>query len=291
MSNLLNGKDVSAKILARVAEQTRAHLAAGGAVPTLAVILVGEDPASQIYVRNKHRTCEAMGFRSLEYTLPADAGQAALLARIEALNADASVHGILCQMPLPKGFDYDDAAVQQAVLPGKDVDVFHPMNAGYLSLGTPRFLPGTPAGVMELLADAGIPLAGKHVVVLGRSNIVGKPMALLALMADATVTICHSKTQNLGEITRQADILIAAVGRPRFVTADMVKEGAVVIDVGVNRLEGKKVCGDVDFDAVAPKASWITPVPGGCGPMTIAMLMQNTLKAATALGALAAEGQ
>lgn len=280
MPNILSGKEVSAKILAGIAEQARAHIAAGGAVPTLAVILVGEDPASQIYVRNKRRACDEIGFRSLEFLLPANAGQAALLARIAQLNADPAVHGILPQCPLPKGFDYDEAAVQRAVSPTKDVDVFHPVNAGLLSLGTPKFLPCTPAGVMALLEDAGISLAGKHVVIVGRSNIVGKPMALLALMADATVTICHSRTQNLAEITRQADVLIAAVGRPRFVTADMVREGAVVVDVGVNRLEGKKVCGDVDFDAVAPKAGWITPVPGGCGPMTIAMLMQNTLRAA-----------
>ncbi len=280
MPNILNGKEISAKVLARVAAQTQTHIAAGGAVPTLAVILVGEDPASQIYVRNKRRVCGEIGFRSLEYTLPADAGQAALLERIAQLNADQTVHGILAQMPLPRGYDYDEAVVQQAILPAKDVDVFHPFNAGLLSLGTPRFLPCTPAGVMELLADAGISLFGKHVVILGRSNIVGKPMALLALMADATVTVCHSKTQNLAEITRQADVLIAAVGRPRFVTADMIQEGAVVIDVGVNRLEDRKVCGDVDFDTVAPKAGWITPVPGGCGPMTIAMLMQNTLNAA-----------
>ena len=280
MPNILNGKDVSAKVLADVAERTRAHIAAGGAVPTLAVILVGEDPASQIYVRNKRRVCDEIGFRSLEFLLPADAGQAALLERIGLLNADPAVHGILPQCPLPKGYDYDEAAVQRAVAPAKDVDVFHPMNAGLLSLGSPKFLPCTPAGVMALLEDAGISLAGKHVVIVGRSNIVGKPMALLALLADATVTVCHSRTQNLAEITRQADVLIAAVGKPGFVMADMVREGTVVIDVGVNRVEGKKVCGDVDFDAVAPKASWITPVPGGCGPMTIAMLMRNTLRAA-----------
>ncbi|MDR2525023.1 MAG: bifunctional methylenetetrahydrofolate dehydrogenase/methenyltetrahydrofolate cyclohydrolase FolD [Oscillospiraceae bacterium] len=280
MANLLSGKAVSAKALGSVATQTAELVASGGSQPTLAVILVGEDPASQIYVRNKHRACEQVGFHSLEFKLPVHAGQAALLSRVEELNANASVHGVLCQMPLPKGYDYDESAVQRAISPGKDVDAFHPYNTGLLSLGMPQFLPCTPMGVMELLRDAAIPLAGKEVVVLGRSNIVGKPMALLALAADATVTICHSRTKALAQITRRADVLIVAVGKPRFVTADMVQEGAVVVDVGVNRLSDGKVCGDVDFDTVAEKAAWITPVPGGCGPMTIAMLMQNTLRAA-----------
>ena len=272
--NLLDGKEVSAKVLARIAAEAR-NLPVP---PCLAVVIVGDDPASHIYVRNKKKTCEQVGFRSLEYALPADYGQARLLALIEGLNANDSVHGILCQDPLPQG--YDTQAVCRAISPDKDVDVFHPINAGKLLLGDPSFLPGTPAGIMELLRDAGISLEGKHVVIVGRSNIVGKPMALLALQENATVTICHSRTKNLTAHTRTADILIAAVGRLRFITADMVKEGAVVIDVGINRLEGKKVRGDVDFDAVSEKCSYITPVPGGVGPMTIAMLMQNTLIAA-----------
>jgi methylenetetrahydrofolate dehydrogenase (NADP+)/methenyltetrahydrofolate cyclohydrolase len=279
MAELLSGKVVSAKVLARMTEETVALKEKTGRTPTLAVILVGEDPASQIYVRNKKNACERVGFVSKEILLAAAAGQAVLLKTIAELNADDHVNGILCQMPLPKGFDYDEAEVERTVSPEKDVDAFHPTNAGLIFQGKPRFLPCTPAGVMELLADAHISLLGKHAVVLGRSNIVGKPMAQLCLMEDATVTICHSRTKNLPEITRQADILIAAVGKANFVTADMVKPGAVVIDVGMNRLAGGKLCGDVDFDAVEPLASYITPVPGGVGPMTIAMLIQNTLTA------------
>ena len=278
MAQILDGKAVSEKVFARIAGEA-------GALPVqpcLAVIIVGDDPASQIYVDHKKKNCEQVGFRSLEYALPAETGQAKLLALIEALNADGGVHGILCQSPLPRGYDYDEQAVCRAVSPAKDVEMFHPENVGRLTLGEPRFLPCTPAGVLALLDDAGIDLVGRHVVVVGRSNIVGKPMALLALQRHATVTICHSRTKELAEITRQADVLIAAVGRLRLITADMVKEGAVVIDVGMNRLEGRKVRGDVDFDAVAPKASFITPVPGGVGPMTRAMLMQNTLTAAKA---------
>jgi methylenetetrahydrofolate dehydrogenase (NADP+)/methenyltetrahydrofolate cyclohydrolase len=275
-AKILDGKAVSERILARIAEEARALPLR----PCLAVIIVGGDPASRIYVDNKRKNCEQVGFRSLEYALPAETGQAKLLSLIEELNRDQSVHGVLCQAPLPKGYDYDEQAVCRAISPAKDVDMFHPENVGRLTLGEPRFLPCTPAGVLALLDDAGIGLAGKHVVVIGRSNIVGKPMALLALQRDATVTICHSRTQSLAEITRQADILVAAVGKHAFVTADMVKRGAVVVDVGMNRLEGKKVRGDVDFDAVAPKAGYITPVPGGVGPMTRAMLMQNTLTAA-----------
>jgi len=278
MAILLDGKSVSEKVFARIADEAKALPVR----PCLAVIIVGDDPASQIYVDHKKRNCEQVGFRSLEYALPAETGQAKLLALIEELNADAGVHGILCQSPLPRGYGYDEQAVCRAVSPAKDVDMFHPENVGRLTLGEPRFLPCTPAGVLALLDDAGIDLVGRHVVVVGRSNIVGKPMALLALQRHATVTICHSRTKELAEITRQADVLIAAVGRLRLITADMVKEGAVVIDVGMNRLEGRKVRGDVDFDAVAPKASFITPVPGGVGPMTRAMLMQNTLTAAKA---------
>ncbi|MCL2194849.1 MAG: bifunctional methylenetetrahydrofolate dehydrogenase/methenyltetrahydrofolate cyclohydrolase FolD [Oscillospiraceae bacterium] len=276
MSQLLDGKLVSGKLLDRLA----AEISGMPQPPILAVILVGEDPASQVYVGNKKRACARVGIVSREHLLPENAGQSALLALINQLNADENVHGILCQMPLPRGFDYDEQALCRAISPAKDVDVFHPENVGKLMLGEPDLLPCTPGGVLELLDDAGIDLAGKHVVVIGRSNIVGKPMAMLALQRNATVTICHSRTKNLPSITRQADVLVAAVGRLHFVTADMVKDGAVVVDVGINRLEGRKVRGDVDFDAVAPKCSWITPVPGGVGPMTIAILMKNTLAAA-----------
>lgn len=278
MHQLLDGKAVSAKVLARIAEEVKQM----PQPPTLAVIIVGGDPASQIYVSHKKKDCERVGFRSLEYALPAETGQAKLLELIADLNADPSVDGILCQSPLPRGYDYDEQAVCRGISPAKDVDVFHPENVGKLMLGEPNLLPCTPAGVIALLDDAGIDLTGKHVVVVGRSNIVGKPMAMLALQRNATVTICHSKTQNLPEITRQADVLIAAVGRLHFITADMVKDGAVVVDVGMNRMEGNKVRGDVDFDEVSQKASWITPVPGGVGPMTRAILMQNTLAAARA---------
>ena len=276
MSQLLDGKLVSAKVLARVADSVKSM----PVPPTLAVVLVGDDPASEVYVSYKKKACERVGIRSLEHRLPAEAGQAKLLALIEELNADKNVHGILCQLPLPRGFDYDEPALCRAISPAKDVDVFHPENAGKLFLGQPNFLPCTPGGVLELLDDAGIDLSGKHVVVVGRSNIVGKPMAVLALQRHATVTICHRHTKNLAEVTRQADVLIAAVGRLHFITADMVKDGAVVVDVGINRLEGRKIRGDVDFEGVAPKAGWITPVPGGVGPMTIATLMHNTLVAA-----------
>ena len=278
MAQILDGKALSEKIFARIAEEA-------GTLPVqpcLAVIMVGEDPASKIYVANKRKNCEQVGFRSLEYALPADSGQAKLLALIDELNRDASVHGILCQSPLPAGYDYDEPALCRAVSPAKDVDCFHPENVGKLSLGEPGMVPCTPMGIMELLDEAGISLEGKHVVIVGRSIRVGKPMVPLALMRNATVTICHSKTQNLAETTRQADVLVAAIGRLRFITADMVKQGAVVVDVGMNHVEGKIVRGDVDFDAVAPKASFITPVPGGVGPMTRAMLMQNTLTAAKA---------
>lgn len=280
MNQLLDGKRVSAKVLDRVA----AEVAAMQTPPTLAVILVGEDPASQVYVGNKKRACERVGIVSQEHLLPENAGQAKLLALINTLNADETVHGILCQMPLPRGYDYDEQALCRAIAPAKDVDVFHPENVGKLMLGEPNLLPCTPGGVLELLDDAGVDLAGKHVVVIGRSNIVGKPMAMLALQRNATVTICHRHTKNLAEVAQQADVLVAAVGCLNFVTANMVKDGAVVVDVGINRLEGNKVRGDVDFDAVASKCSWITPVPGGVGPMTISILMNNTLQAAKLQG-------
>jgi methylenetetrahydrofolate dehydrogenase (NADP+)/methenyltetrahydrofolate cyclohydrolase len=278
MARILDGKAVSEKVFARIAREAKALPVR----PCLAVIIVGEDPASRIYVEHKKRNCEQVGFRSLEYALPAETGQVKLLALIEELNANQEVHGILCQSPLPSGYGYDEPAVCRAISPSKDVDCFHPVNVGKLALGEPGLLPCTPAGIVELLDDAGIPLEGKHVVVVGRSIRVGKPMVPLALMRSATVTICHSRTRNLADITRQADILVVAIGRLRFITADMVKDGAVVVDVGMNPAEGRKVRGDVDFDAVEPKASYITPVPGGVGPMTRAMLMQNTLTAAKA---------
>jgi len=279
MSQLLDGKKVSAKVLDHVANEIKRMPQS----PTLAVILVGEDPASQVYVGYKKKACARVGIRSLEYILPEDIGQKKLLELVQQLNEDKNVHGILCQMPLPRGFDYDEQALCRAISPAKDVDVFHPENVGKLMLGRPNLLPCTPGGVLELLDDADIDLAGKHVVVVGRSNIVGKPMALLALSRNATITLCHRHTKNLADHTRQADVLVVAVGRLHFITADMVKDGAIVIDVGINRLDGNKVRGDVDFEAVAPKTSFISPVPGGVGPMTIAVLMKNTLAAAKAL--------
>ncbi len=276
-AKLLDGKNVAAKVRARAAAELE-QLKAKGIVPTLSVVLVGDDPASQVYVRNKEKDCAQVGIRSVPRRLPADTTQETLLDTVRELNADTSVHGILVQLPLPK--QIDERAVIEAIDPAKDVDAFHPSNVGRILLGEAHFLPCTPSGVMELLADAGISPAGKRCVVVGRSNIVGKPMALLLLQANGTVTIAHSKTKDLPAVTREADILVCAVGRPRFITADMVKDGAVVVDVGMNRLPTGKLAGDVDFDAVAEKASYITPVPGGVGPMTRAMLLLNTLKAA-----------
>ena len=276
MAKLINGKEISAAVKSRVANEVT-ELKKKGVTPGLAVIIVGEDPASQVYVRNKELACEAVGFYSRKIELPESTTEEELLAVIEELNADERINGILCQLPLPRHLD--EKTVINSIKYEKDVDAFHPVNVGKIMIGDFDFLPCTPAGVMEMLKYEGIDPAGKHAVVIGRSNIVGKPMAMLLLHSNATVTVCHSKTQNLKEICRQADILVAAVGRANFVTADMVKEGAVVIDVGMNRLDGK-LCGDVDFAAVEPKCSAITPVPGGVGPMTIATLMQNTLTAA-----------
>jgi methylenetetrahydrofolate dehydrogenase (NADP+)/methenyltetrahydrofolate cyclohydrolase len=283
MAKILDGRTLSARILSRIKEETSAFSAKTGIQPCLAVVQVGEDPASAVYVRNKHLACEKVGFRSLQCKLPAHVGQQKLLEKINALCGDASVHGVLVQQPLPAGYDYDTDAVQRAVAPEKDVDAFHPYNAGLLFQAVPRFLPCTPAGILALLEAADISLAGKHVVVVGRSNIVGKPMAMLALQKNATVTLCHSKTQNLAAFTRQADVLVSAVGRPQLITAEMVTPGATVIDVAVNRRADGTLTGDVDFAAVEPLAAYITPVPGGVGPMTIAMLMQNTLAAAKLL--------
>ena len=272
---IIDGKAIAAGIKAQAAAAAERCRQAGRA-PCLAVILVGEDPASAVYVRNKHKACEACGVTSLGYTLPADTPQEELLALIEKLNADPAVDGILCQLPLPPHID--EAAVTDAILPQKDVDGFHPVNAGNLLLGKPGFVPCTPAGVIELLRHAGVPIAGKHAVVVGRSNIVGKPAAALLLRENATVTVCHSRTENLKEIVKTADIVVAAVGRPAFITADMIKPGAAVIDVGINRLPDGTLAGDVDFAAVKETAGAVTPVPGGVGPMTIAMLMLNTVK-------------
>jgi methylenetetrahydrofolate dehydrogenase (NADP+)/methenyltetrahydrofolate cyclohydrolase len=267
------------KALAEVVKgEVRAEIEKNGLSPGLAVVIVGENPASRIYVDNKRKDCLACGIRSEEFALPAEAGEEKLLAVIAALNARPDIHGILVQLPLPGG--YSEQKVIQAIAPGKDVDAFHFINVGRIMVGNYAFLPCTPAGVMALLDHYGIDPAGKHCVVVGRSDIVGKPQAMLLLHKNATVTICHSKTPDLGAMTREADILVAAVGRVKLITADMVKPGAVVVDVAMNRDENGKLCGDVDFSAVEPLASHITPVPGGIGPMTRAMLMRNTLTAA-----------
>jgi methylenetetrahydrofolate dehydrogenase (NADP+)/methenyltetrahydrofolate cyclohydrolase len=243
--------------------------------PGLAVVLVGDDPASQVYVRNKTKACEEAGIASIGHRLPADTSQQDLLRLIASLNADRRVHGILVQLPLPLHIAAD--AVIEAIAPEKDVDGFHPENVGRLATGKPRFVPCTPAGVMRLLEHAAVPLAGKHAVVVGRSNIVGKPVALLLLEKHATVTICHSRTPDLAAVVREADVLVAAVGRPRMISGDMAKPGAAVIDVGINRGPDGKLCGDVDFQSMLGRAGCITPVPGGVGPMTIAMLLANTV--------------
>jgi len=277
MSKLISGKEVSLKVKNQVAEET-AELKKQGITPGLAVIIVGNDPASRVYVNSKKKACAEVGFNSYEYALPEETTQEELLELVEKLNNDNNVNGILCQLPLPKHIE--ENAIINAIKAEKDVDAFHPFNVGKIMIGEYAFLPCTPAGVMELIDSTGVEISGKSCVVIGRSNIVGKPMAMLLLHRSGTVTICHSKTQNLQEICHNADILVAAVGRANFVTEDMVKDGAVVIDVGMNRLENGKLCGDVDFENVEKKASYITPVPGGVGPMTIAMLMKNTLTAA-----------
>ena len=273
-ATVIDGKDLAAKCKARVAKEVEGL----SRRPGLAVIIVGDDPASRTYVNSKRKDCDECGIYSEEYALPADAGQGALMEIIESLNGRSDIDGILCQLPLPGG--YDEEAVLLAIDPDKDVDGFHPINVGRLSTGQPCFAPCTPAGVMEMLKEYGVDPKGKECVVVGRSNIVGKPMAMLLLSAHGTVTVCHSRTPDLGAVCRRADILVAAVGKRNLITADMVKEGAVVIDVAMNRNEAGKLCGDVDYLAVAEKASLITPVPGGVGPMTRAMLMVNTLEAA-----------
>lgn len=273
-ANIIDGKAISAA----VKEQVRDEIARDRLTVGLAVVIVGDDPASRVYVNNKKKACEFCGIKSYEYALPAETTQDELLELVDTLNADKNVNGILVQLPLPKHLD--EKAVIERITPNKDVDAFHESNVGRIMIGNYSFLPCTPAGCMELIHSTGVEVAGKECVVIGRSNIVGKPMAMLLLHENGTVTICHSKTHDLAEVCRRADILVAAVGRPNFVTADMVKLGAVVIDVGINRLDNGKLCGDVKFDEVSEIAGWITPVPGGVGPMTIAMLMRNTVTAA-----------
>ena len=281
MAKLIDGKAIAAEIRREIAAQTEAFKAEKGYAPGLAVVIVGEDPASQVYVRNKHRGCAEVGFYSEGYELPAQTTEQELLALIDKLNHDPKIHGILVQLPLPRHLD--EEKVLLAIDPAKDVDAFHPTNVGKILIGNYDFLPCTPAGVMQLLARSDISVQGKECVVVGRSNIVGKPQALLLLEANGTVTVCHSRTKNLKEVCRRADILVAAIGKPEFFDASYVKEGAVVIDVGMNRRPADgKLCGDVDFASVEPIASAITPVPGGVGPMTITMLLQNTLTAARA---------
>ena len=276
MTKIIDGKAISAAVKERVKAGV-AELNAKGITVGLAVIIVGEDPASKVYVANKKKACEALGIISEEYALSENTTQEELLSLINELNAKKSINGILCQLPLPKHLD--EKLIINSIIPEKDVDAFHPHNVGRIMIGDYDFVPCTPAGIMEMLAYENIDVAGKTCVVIGRSNIVGKPMGMLLLHKNGTVTICHSRTKNLPEICKTADILVASVGRAGFVTPDMVKEDAVVIDVGINRENGK-LCGDVDYEAVKDKTSAITPVPGGVGPMTIAMLMQNTLTAA-----------
>lgn len=278
-ATVIDGKALAAKCKAEVAKEVEGL----SRRPGLAVIIVGDNSASRTYVNSKRKDCDECGIYSEEYALPADAGQAALMEIIESLNGRSDIDGILCQLPLPEG--YDEEAVLLAIDPDKDVDGFHPINVGRLSTGQFCFAPCTPAGVMEMLKAYGVDPKGKECVVVGRSNIVGKPMAMLLLAAHGTVTVCHSRTEDLGAVCRRADILVAAVGKRDLITADMVKEGAVVIDVAMNRNDAGKLCGDVDYPAVAEKASLITPVPGGVGPMTRAMLMVNTLEAARRHGA------
>lgn len=284
MARILSGKEFAARIKEDAARGIT-ELKEADVLPRLAVIIVGSDPASEVYVRNKQRTCEELGIRSDHIALPAETSKEELLACIEELNVDPEVHGILVQLPLPAQIAEDEEEILSHIDPRKDVDGFHPVNVGHLVLGAPGLRPCTPAGCIRMLDYAGIPIEGAHAVIIGRSNIVGKPMAHLLLERNATVTICHSRTQNLAAIARTADILVAAVGRPRFVTADMVKEGATVIDVGINRIAPKQLVGDVDFDAAAAVAGAITPVPGGVGLLTVAMLMENVVQAAKAQNA------
>lgn len=278
MAKIIDGKAISSQIREEITEQVTEYNKKTGNRPGLAVVIVGEDPASQVYVRNKKKACEQVCFNSWVYEMPENTTQGELNALVDKLNDDANVHGILVQLPLPKHLNEEEIILR--IKPEKDVDAFHPYNVGRITVGDPKFLPCTPAGIMELLHRSNIEISGKECVVIGRSNIVGKPMALLLLAENGTVTVCHSKTRDLKEVCRRADILVVAIGKADFVTADMVKEGAVVIDVGMNRNAEGKLTGDVDFKSVSEVASYITPVPGGVGPMTITMLLQNTLIAA-----------
>ncbi len=274
----MDGKAVSSHVRETIKTETADFIAQTGVTPGLAVVIVGNDPASTVYVRNKHKACLEVGFRSFAYELPEDTTEETLLALIEELNQNKEVHGILVQLPLPKHID--ESKILLAINPDKDVDAFHPYNVGKIMIGNYRYLPCTPAGVMEILKYYNISIEGKECVVVGRSNIVGKPQAMLLMEQNGTVTVCHSRTRELAAVCRRADIIVVAIGRARFLTRDMVKEGAVVVDVGINRLSDGKLVGDVDYEAVAEIASAMTPVPGGVGPMTITMLMKNTLAAA-----------
>ena len=278
MAEIIDGKLVSSSVREQIAKEVAELKAECGITPGLAVILVGDDPASAVYVRNKHKGCLEVGMESFEIRLPADTSENELLSRIDELNERDDVHGILVQLPLPKHIN--EEKVINRILPEKDVDAFHPSNVGKIMIGNYDFLPCTPAGVMELLSFYNVDISGKECVVVGRSNIVGKPLSMLLLAKNGTVTVCHSRTDDLSEVTRRADILVVAIGKPRFITADMIKHGAVVIDVGINRLDNGKLVGDVDFDGAMNVASMVTPVPGGVGPMTITMLLRNTLCAA-----------
>lgn len=278
MAELISGKVVSTELRKNLTAEIKNFISETGVTPGLAVILVGNNPASAVYVRNKHKGCLEVGINSYEITMPEETTEKELLDKIDELNADDKVHGILVQLPLPKHIS--EEKIINRIDPSKDVDAFHPVNVGKIVSGKYDFIPCTPAGIMELLHFYNVDITSKECVVIGRSNIVGKPMALLLLAENGTVTICHSRTKDLKETAKRADVLVVAIGKPKFVTADMVKPGAVVIDVGINRLEDSKLCGDVDFDSVEPLASKITPVPGGVGPMTITMLLKNTLTAA-----------
>ncbi len=277
MAEIIDGKKIAAEVREGIKKDTE-ELAGKGIQPGLAAVLVGNDPASAIYVRNKRKACEKAGLYSEEHKLPEDTSQADLLALIKRLNENHRIHGILVQLPLPKHLHTEE--ILYSISPEKDVDGLHPFNVGHLTMGDPVFVPCTPAGVMVMLDYHKIPIEGKNAVIIGRSNLVGRPISLLLMHRHATITICHSRTQDIGAVSREADILVAAIGKPKFVTEDMVKRGAAVIDVGINRQDDGKLVGDVDFDSVSKKAGWITPVPGGVGPMTIAMLLKNTLESA-----------
>ena len=278
MAVIINGKEVSASIRREIKEKTQEFINEKGYAPGLAVIIVGEDPASQVYVNNKHKACLEVGFLSEVYRLPAETTLDELLSLVDKLNNDKKIHGILCQLPLPKHLNEEQVILR--INPDKDVDAFHPINTGKIMIGNNNFVPCTPAGVMKLIESTGTDICGKECVVVGRSNIVGKPQAMLLLQKNGTVTICHSKTRDLKEVTKRADILVVAVGISNFITGDMIKEGAIVMDVGINRTAEGKLTGDVDFESAEKVASYITPVPGGVGPMTITMLLENTLTAA-----------